>query len=64
MPDFADAEKVLQTKMTSPNEVIKEKAKWVEEKGDNNLVVVPGKVIFTVKAGSARKKTRLVVRGN
>ncbi|CAJ1396873.1 unnamed protein product [Effrenium voratum] len=40
-----------------------EAAKLIKEKG-NKLTVVPGKAIFSVKAGSSRRKTRLVVCGN
>ena len=41
----------------------KEAQKLLESKG-SKVTVVPGKAIFSVKAGSARKKTRLVVCGN
>ncbi|CAJ1333938.1 unnamed protein product, partial [Effrenium voratum] len=54
VPENEDTEKVLHTKMISPTEVIRDKEKW----GDSI------KAIFSVKAGSARKKTRLVVCGN
>ena len=41
----------------------KEAQKLLKSKG-SKVTVVPGKAIFSVKAGSARKKTRLVVCGN
>ena len=92
VPDQTEAEKILHTKMVSPNEVISDKEGWaasikteldslmtekqalrrvppreaekmIREKG-SKLSVVPAKAIFSVKAGSSRRKTRLVVCGN
>ena len=92
VPDQTEAEKILHTKMVSPNEVISDKERWaasikteldslmtekqalrrvppreaeklIKEKG-SKLSVVPAKAIFSVKAGSSRRKTRLVVCGN